>query len=332
MTTPPPVRPDRIHELSNSIFEPLALLGAMKLDLFTPLKNGALEAEQLAEQLKVNPERLQILLHALVVTGLLEKRGTSFRNSDEAQTYLVSDSPHYVGFLAGLFAELWPSGFKTAETLLSGKPGAAHDYATMSGDELKAYYSASLPGASASARQFQNLVDLENVKRILDIGGGSGGLLIGLLQLNTGLTGTLVDHPNSCEIASQFIREAGLSDRLDVFPCDILRQTPEKGYDLAVMRNFIQVQSEVDAATAIRNTAKCILTGGRLVIWGWAIENDRLNPKSAALHNLVYLNFYEGGQVHTIDAHKSWLRSAGFGAIEHRFLPGGPSLFSAVKE
>ena len=331
MTTPPPVKPKLIHELSNSIFEPLALLGAMKLDLFTPLKNGGLETGELAALLKVNPERLAILLHALVATGLLEKSGTKFKNSDEAQTYLVSDSAHYVGFLSGLFAELWPSGFKTAETLMSGEPRAAHNYATMSDDELRAYYSASLPGASASARQFQNQVNLKNVKRIVDIGGGSGGLLIGLCQLNSALTGTLVDHPNTCEIATKFIHEAGLSNRIDIFPCNILRGSPEEEYDLAVMRNFIQVQSEEDAATAIRNTSKSIQPGGRLVIWGWAIEDDRLTPKSAALHNLVYLNFYEGGQVHTIGAHRSWLQAAGLGDIEHRFLPGGPSLFSAVK-
>ncbi len=52
------------------------MLAGMQLDVFTPLKDGPLTAEQLAAALNVKAEKLSPLLYALVAAELLTVEGT----------------------------------------------------------------------------------------------------------------------------------------------------------------------------------------------------------------------------------------------------------------
>jgi hypothetical protein len=65
----------------------------------------------LAYRLKINPRALERLMNALVALGLLNKKGTRFSNTPEADAYLVESKPTYLGgqveHLANLHWRLW---------------------------------------------------------------------------------------------------------------------------------------------------------------------------------------------------------------------------------
>ena len=65
----------------------MAMLAGMQLELFTPLQYGPLTAAELAEALGVGPERLRLLLFALVAAGLLSEDDEHFANTAEAQKF-----------------------------------------------------------------------------------------------------------------------------------------------------------------------------------------------------------------------------------------------------
>ena len=76
----------------------------MQLDLFTPLKEGPLSAEQLADTLGVGFTKLEFLLYALVAATLLRMEGDLFSNTAEADHYLVRGQPEYIGHRHGSIA------------------------------------------------------------------------------------------------------------------------------------------------------------------------------------------------------------------------------------
>ena len=96
MTTPAP-RPETIDKLASAVYPSFAMLAGMQLDLFTPLKDGPMSAEQLAEALIVNPTKLRPLLYALVAAGLLTVDQELFSNTPEADYFLVRGRPTYRG-------------------------------------------------------------------------------------------------------------------------------------------------------------------------------------------------------------------------------------------
>jgi DNA-binding IclR family transcriptional regulator len=60
-----------LDSLQGMVFRAMSVLAGMQLDLFTPLKDGPLSADQIAESIGVGATRLRPLLNALVVVGLL---------------------------------------------------------------------------------------------------------------------------------------------------------------------------------------------------------------------------------------------------------------------
>ena len=61
MTSSAP-RPETIEKLASAVYPSFAMLAGMQLDLFTPLKDGPMNAEQVAEALGVDPAKLAPLL------------------------------------------------------------------------------------------------------------------------------------------------------------------------------------------------------------------------------------------------------------------------------
>ena len=97
MTTSPPTTPVTLLRYRSSVFAPLALLAASQLDLFTALREGPRSAAELAARLGARPDKLSLLLHALVHAGLLEKKGEHFANTVESQHFLARGAPSFVG-------------------------------------------------------------------------------------------------------------------------------------------------------------------------------------------------------------------------------------------
>jgi SAM-dependent methyltransferase len=326
-------KPDTILHYANEIFAPLAMLSGMQLDLFSALKEGPKTAGEIAaaRALKAAPARVEILLDALVAAGLLSKQDSRYANTEEAQAFLVKSDPRYMGGLAGLFEELWPAGFLSARTLVTGTPQAEHAYDTMDQAQLAQYYEASFPGALKAGGQLADLMDWSAVKNLLDVGGGSGGVSIGLARRYEALSAVVFDFPTVIPFTQEFIAQENMADRIATQAGSIVEDVPDGRFDAAILRNLVQALDPDQAKRALGHVGQAITPGGRIVIWGWATDDSGLEPKQAALHNLVFLNFYERGAAHKENQYRAWLEAAGFGRITRRILPGGFSLFEAVK-
>src|SRR5262252_4044930 len=64
--------PQTIERLADAVYPSFAMLAGLELDLFTPMKDGPLTAEEIAEAAATNRAKTAPLLHALVAVGLLK--------------------------------------------------------------------------------------------------------------------------------------------------------------------------------------------------------------------------------------------------------------------
>ena len=172
------VKPDTIDRLEGAVPAALAMLAGLELGVFTQLGSGPLAAAGLAAKIGCGEERLQRLLHALVVAGLLEKRGDgAFANLPEADAFLVEGKPAYRGGSHKLTAHLWETDLKTAQSIRTGKPAASHDFAQAPDVELLKLFEELHPGTIETGRDLLQAFDFSTVRAAIDIGGGSGGLV-----------------------------------------------------------------------------------------------------------------------------------------------------------
>ncbi|MFJ1298626.1 methyltransferase [Pseudomonadota bacterium AL_CKDN230030165-1A_HGKHYDSX7] len=124
----------------------------------------------------------------------------------------------------------------------------------------------------AVLRQVLALSGLPERGRLLDAGGGPGHVAIALMHALPGWRGTVCDEPDTARVAQENIGQAGLSDRLDAWACDLNRDEIGAGYDLiwcSSVLHFIE-----DPRALLQRMCAALNPGGRLLLAHAELPDD----------------------------------------------------------
>ncbi len=329
-------QPVTIQALARAVTQALAMLAAMELDVFTPLRDGPLTVQQLADALGLRADLLQPLLRVLASSGLLNAANGQFANTPESNRFLVKWQPSYMGSVWLLWSDMWTAELKTSQSIRTGVPQARHDFATMSRAALLNFLVGSESGARSAANLLMQVRDLSVFRNLADVGGGLGGLALRILEACSELQVTVVELPAIAPVVQDFLSAAAEKDRADapyprVVAADVTGDDLQGPYDVAVCNRFLQVLTLEDAGRALKNIAQALEPNGTLYIIGHVLDDGGLTPAAAVNFGLLALNLYDGGQAFTEQQHRQWLGDAGFVDITREMLPNGYSLLSARK-
>jgi SAM-dependent methyltransferase len=326
-------QPETINKLRFAVDAGLAMLAGMQLDLFTPLKDGPMTAEQLSAAIGVGPARLRLLLYVLVAAGLLTEQNGRFSNTDETNKYLVKGEPSYMGNRHATMATRWRDNFKTAESIRRGTPQAKLDFSNSPPEELEKFLRNINANTVSSARGLVQSADFSSVKTLLDVGCGGAGMAITITKACPHISATAMDLAQVAPIARKIVSEEGAEARVKVLAADAVNGPLSGAYDAAVLRAFLQVLSPEDSRRAIQNIGRALNPGGRIFIIGQILDDSRRSPLDAVGFNLTFINYFDAGESYTESEHRDWLSDAGFVDIQRSLplLPDGNSLLTARK-
>ncbi len=88
---------------------------------------------------------------------------------------------------------------------------------------------------SCLAEQLANMLDLQGVKRLLDLGGGSGVVSFALLRKHNELTSVVVDVEGVCKTGRVIATENKLDKRMTYLAADIFEDNLPTGFDLVLL-------------------------------------------------------------------------------------------------
>jgi SAM-dependent methyltransferase len=308
--------PAILSSLADPIYRATAVLAGMQLDLFTPLKDGPLSADQIAEAIGVEMTKLRHLLYALVVVGLLTVEDGFFANTAEADCYLVRGRPNYQGHRHKFWSAYWSAALLIAESIRTGKPQAKLDYATMPEDELEDFLHGLNPVTIDAGTSLARNYDFSSCQTVLDAGGGSGALAIALTEALPHLQVTVVDLPAVVPITQRFVERAGATARVQVKGVDLLRQPLTGSYDAAVLKSFIHTISLEEAYQALLNIHQALKPGGTIYVRDIPLDDSHLTPQDIALSSVVFVAIYDHGRKYTVQEYKDLLEQTGFENFE----------------
>ena len=323
------VRPDTINRLRESTDSCLAMLAGIQLDVFSPMKSGAMTLEQVAQAIEVRPIKLRPLMYALAVAGLLNLNGDQFSNTPEAELYLVKGAPAYMGGMYEILSSNWEATLKTAESIRTGIPQAKLDFSDSSEGDLEKFLRSLQPQTINAGLALADGWDFSAFRTLADIGGGSGGIAIAITEKCPHIKATVVDLPTVTPITQRIVDEAGAGDRVDVVAADVLGGPLSGHYDVVILRALIQVLSPEDAATALKNILEAVKSGGTIHIIGRILDNSRLTPASSVAFSMMTVNVYDDGQAYTEDEYAGWMADAGFEGFERVHLSGLDDMITA---
>jgi predicted O-methyltransferase YrrM len=315
------VLPDDLNQRLRAFQESRALLTALELDLFTAVGDGAGTAD-VTVMLHTDPRATEMLLNALVSLGLLSKQEGVFRNSPVATRYFTAGSGDNARPALLHTAHLWHRWSTLTDCVRAGTAVAHDEIEDRSQDWTEAFIAAMHRNASERAPLVVRAVGAQNVRRMLDVGGGSGAYSIAFAQANSALRGDILDLATVEPIARRHIQEAGVADRVNVRVGDLRSDSLGEGYDLVFVSAICHMLSPEENLDLLRRCREALLPGGRIVIQDFILEADKTAPRFAALFALNMLVGTRGGSTYSEPEYAAWLGEAGFWDIRYARLPG----------
>ena len=155
--------------------------------------------------------------------------------------------------------------------------------------------------------------DFSPFRRIVDVGGGNGALLAGILAANPTLTGVVFDLPDVAARATAQIRELGLADRCEIVGGDFFEEVPSGG-DAYLLKHVIHDWND-DRATAILRTCRRAMGAEAklLIVEGvYPPRIDQSDESRGAAANDVNMLVCTGGRQRSEAEFRSLYEAAGF--------------------
>ncbi len=222
-----------------------ALDAAMELGLFWLLAARPLPAPEVARCLNIPLNRCTLWLQMLGRLGLIEEGPQGYVPSAVArEAILNAHSRDSWAFLAREGRWRFPSVGKLAVDI--SKPVSTWEAPGLAAPSYLEQI-AQDPGYAASftrmlyelhlplAAQLARVLDLRGVRRLMDLGGGSGGISFALLHKNPELTSVVVDAEAVCQVGRGLALENGLEQRVAYLAADFLHDDLPGGYDMVLL-------------------------------------------------------------------------------------------------
>lgn len=317
--------PEDFLQALRAFQESRVLLTAIELDLYSAVGEGATAAE-VARRLGTDPRATEMLLNALVALDTLAKREGVFSNKPLAARFLASGGAVAARPALMHIVHMWERWSTLTECVRQGTAVTYQEPEDRDPKWTEAFIAAMHVNATQRAPAVAQAIGLEGVRRMLDVGGGSGAYSIAFAQAAPGLTAEVFDLPRVARIAEGHIARAGLSGRITTRAGDLRTDSFGEGWDLILVSAICHMLSPEENQDLLRRCYAALAPDGRLVIQDFILEPDKTAPRQAALFSLNMLVGTQAGASYSRPEYAAWLEATGFAGIRYQPLPGPSAL------
>jgi 2,7-dihydroxy-5-methyl-1-naphthoate 7-O-methyltransferase len=299
-----------------SLVTPMAIRVAATLRLADHIAAGTRTAEALATAVDADADALGRLLGHLVTVGVLTRAGDGYGLTALGE-HLRDDDPAGVRpwlDLEGAVGRADLSFTQLLYTVRTGEPGFPRLFGRPYWDDLAAD-----PGLAASfdalmggrlagdAPAIVAAYPWGGLGHLVDVGGGTGSLLIAIVRAHEGLRGTVVDLAGPAARAGEAIAAAGLAGRAAAETGSFFDALPA-GAGGYLLSGVLHDWDDEHAARILRRCADAAgETGKILVLENTGLDEDSAPDTEGDLRMLCYVR----GRERSLDQLASLARPAG---------------------
>ena len=328
----------RVHGMLTAYLQTQVLISALQFGIFEQLEGRSLDVHDLSSRIGVPERPTRALLIALSGLGLLSEDGLGYRNTPEASRYLVRRNPEFMGD----FAEHQSAHFANSVEL----PAVIRSNSSITKRVLKEGYSDQGSGAGEGAAGRERLIgamrvsarlqadplakrlDLLSGSTLVDLGCGSGDYSIAIARRHPEIRVIAVDYPSISEIASRNVAVAGLEDRIEFQPGDIMKDLlPE--CDAVLLSHVLDGYGRDRVRHLVSKIFDELRGNGRLFVHSHMPDVSKgLFPN---LFGVILLINTEEGEVYEAVDLMEIIRGAGFSDLRTQRVSFLSGLVSAVR-
>jgi len=319
-----------IRELANAFRESRVLLSAIELRIFTVLDHHMMTSEEISKKINSDQRATDRLLNALCAIGLLKKVHEKFYNIDLSSKYLVEGKPEFMGNLYHT-NHLWNTWSHLTESVKQGSSFKGDQNKKDKDDWVEAFIGAMHYRGVNQGKIISMMIDLTNVKKMLDVGGGSAAFSIEFVKKSPAIKATVLDLPHVIPLTKEYVSDAGLLNNFDFIEGNYLTKDFESSYDLILLSAIVHINSYEQNKMLVKKCADVLNKNGMIIISDFIMNDDRIQPFHGALFSINMLVGTASGDTYTEKEMREWFEEAGIFTIERKNTSFGSDLMIGIK-
>lgn len=298
-------------------------------DLMKPIGNDASQApreatlDELAARCNCDPAFLHRLLQALQALEVCACDDAGHYGLTALGATLRTDHPGSVKDWAVWWGKhLWPLWGQMSRCIQSGQTArqqlfGLQGYAHLDDPTTARQFHAAMTAVSRwVAMSLVDIMDFSGVRRVLDVGGGHGELVVHILKAHPHLTACIQDLGHALHGARERLLAEGLADRCSLIEASFF-DTVAAGADLLLLKSILHNWNDSQCHQILERCTAAMKPGARLVLV------ERLLPEGGAGDHLLHdfhlaahrsdLNMLVGlqGRERTLSEYETLLQNAG---------------------
>jgi O-methyltransferase/methyltransferase family protein len=284
---------------------------AATLGLADQIGEEGASAQDLAKGLNVDSDALYRVMRALTGLGVLHQDASNRFFVTQFGETLLKDSAQSVRDYAIYSHEFTYERIgKLLDSVRTGKPVIENyfEYLRANPEHEAIFFAGSGNKSRAETTAIIEAYDFSNCGTIVDVAGGNGAFLSGILASCAQVVGVLFDQKAAIEIAKA--GRLGSLSRCKLVAGDFFESVPPGG-DTYILKRILDDWSDEKVVHILRNCRKAMRSETRLLI----IEPLMGRPNELAPGHFADINFlvtFKGGRIRTEEEHSGLLRQAGF--------------------
>ena len=324
--------PELFFETLNAYQRTQCLKGAIELDVFTAIAQGANTAPALARRCAASERGIRILCDYLVVIGFLTKDENSYGLTVDSAVFLNRQSPAYLGGTVKFLSSPEVTGGFNDVAAIVRKGGTVLEEGTTSTENpVWVEFARSMAALMAlPAELLAKLIRADDGEKwkVLDIAAGHGLFGITIAKQNPNAKVSAVDWPLVLTVAQENAKAAGVSDRFTTIPGSAFEVDYGRDYDVVLLTNFLHHFDPATCEKLLKKVHSALAPGGRAVTFEFMPNEDRVSPPVPATFSMMMLGTTPSGDAYTFSEFERMFGNAGFSSNELHPLP--PTLEQVV--
>ncbi|ASR46315.1 methyltransferase [Paenibacillus kribbensis] len=287
-----------------SYFFSFVIKTATELGVFKGLQQGKKTNDALATHLELDSVSLRRLLRALVAMDLLKvdasgnyevtaygatlQPGETPQSIESIANYLLGDFIIEPMMNLGYSIRTGRPAFDNSAWFEAGKINIEQQQVVNRAMEV--YSKVSLP-------TILNSYSFDEFDVIVDVAGGLGQILAGILEANVNSRGILYDLPTTIERAKEYIESVDMTERCELIGGDMFETIPAGG-NLYIISKALNDWNDEHVLSALSNIRSAMLNDSKLIIIEMLVD-DAHPTKEEVIRDLLFLAVTPGGGVRT---------------------------------
>lgn len=295
----------------------IAIAAVTELGIVDRLADGPKAITDLATATGADADALERVMRYLASEGVFDEDGNAFVLNDRSR-WLRTGTPGSLrprAIFAGsaLNWTAWGSflqSVRTGESALQAAFGKSlFEYLKDHPADATTFNTFMADQTATSVDAILQSFDFTGVREFVDIGGGRGALVSGVLQAYPTLQGVLFDLPQVVATVAPLLRQAGVADRCKPIGGSFFEGVPANA-DLYALKFVLHDWPDAECIRILKNIRQAMTVDARLLIIEHVVPTTR-GPHFAKFMDMNMLALTAGGRERTEAAFARLLAEAG---------------------